>query len=109
MELLVRESDRWLQLSHKNVQPYFGHCFNLRDGDMDIALISPFCRNGNIMEYIKYKTGHSADNHLKLKLVTDVVNGLEYLQSMDIVHGHLISVKKQFFGSSFSGTRAEFF
>jgi len=87
---LIRESDKWLQLSHKNILPYFGHCFNLR-GD-DIALISLYCRRRTVMDSIKfnYVKERSADNQQRLELVTDVVNGLEYLQSMDIVHGHLV-------------------
>jgi len=84
----VRESDRWLQLSHKNIRPYFGHCFDPLNINraMYVALISPFYRNGNICHY----TRRGSKKHLKFKLMKDVVDGLEYLQSMGIVHGHLI-------------------
>jgi len=89
---LIRESDKWLRLSHKNIQPYFGHCIELPDivqaWYLNVALISPYCPNEGVIRYIRrYIEGNAVE---KLKLVTDVISGLEYLHSMDIVHGHLI-------------------
>jgi len=89
---LIRESDKWLRLSHKNIQPYFGHCTELTDIGphyLNVALISPYCRrsDSNVSQYISLYTKTDSQ---KLKLVTGVICGLEYLHSMDIVHGHLI-------------------
>jgi serine/threonine protein kinase len=82
---LIRETNTWLRLSHRNIQPDFGHCSDLAPS---IALISPYCVNGTVMGYIKTQ---SANNHLRLKLVADVVNGLAYLHTFrsGVVHGDL--------------------
>jgi len=82
---LIRETNTWLRLSHKNIQPYFGHCSDLAPS---IALISPYCVNGTVTAYLK---SQSADNHLRLKLVADIANGLAYLHTFrsGIVHGDL--------------------
>jgi len=80
---LIRESNTWLRLSHPNIQPYLGHCANLAPS---VALISPFCGHGTVMRYIKE---HPSDEHLRPKFVIDVIKGLEYLHSRNIVHGDL--------------------
>jgi len=80
---LIRESNTWLRLSHTNIQPYFGHCANLAPS---VALISPFCGHGTVMHYIK---SHPFDEYLRPKLIIDVIKGLEYLHSHNVVHGDL--------------------
>ena len=60
----MRESKMWIRLSHDNIQPYFGYCHKLSPV---IALISPYCKHGTVMNYIKF---NSADNNLRLKFVS---------------------------------------
>jgi len=80
---LIRESNAWRRLSHKNIQPYYGYCSNL---DPSLALISPFCGNGTVMDYIR---NTSADDDIRNKFVTDVASCLAYLHSHEVVHGDL--------------------
>jgi len=68
---LIRESDKWLRLSHKNIQPYFGHCTDLPDIRqgfyLNVALISPYCRKWDVMQYIRR---YIKTDSQKLKLVS---------------------------------------
>jgi len=78
---LIRESDVWLRLNHPNIQPYLGHCSDL---DQCVALVSPFCGNGTILDYI---AENPATN--RLQLVNDVTKGLQYLDMKEVIHGDL--------------------
>jgi len=78
---LIRESKVWLRLKHPNIQPYLGHCSDL---GLSVALISPLCGSGTILKYIAVKPSAN-----KLRLVQEVATGLEYLHSLDVIHGDL--------------------
>jgi serine/threonine protein kinase len=80
----LRESKVWLhltQLNHPNVLPYLGYCSDLGES---VALVSPFCSQGNIMTYISKNP--SANKPL---LVKEVAKGLQYLHFKDVVHADL--------------------
>jgi len=80
---LIRESKVWLhltQLTHPNILPYLGYCCF----GSPIALVSPFCSQGNIMTYIAKNPSVS-----KLQLVNEVAKGLQYLHSKDVIHADL--------------------
>jgi len=78
---LIRESNVWLRLDHPNILPYLGHCSDL---GLSVALISPLCGNNTVLKYIT--TNPSAN---KIQLVKDVVKGLDYLHSKEVIHSDL--------------------
>ena len=83
---LIRESDVWLRVEYDNMQSYLGHCTGI--GPF-IALDSPFCENGIIMEYLSRKPSANRST-----LVKDIAKGLHYLHLESIVHAdiHLVDV-----------------
>jgi len=76
-----RESKVWVDLKHPNIQPYLGFCSNLGPA---VALISPYCGHGTIKSYLDKNPTAS-----KSQLLREVVSGLGYLHSKEIVHGDL--------------------
>ncbi|KAJ7616884.1 kinase-like domain-containing protein [Mycena rosella] len=78
---LRRETYVWSTLRHHNILPFFGLC------DIGVvlpALISPFCKFGNIRNYLKKYPGANKDY-----LVLGVACGLKFLHDNGIVHGDL--------------------
>lgn len=96
--MLAREVVGWKWLQHKNVLPFVGVT-------PELAIVSEFMENGNIMEFI---ANHPRHNRLHLVsktkecrvlvYLTALVQlmgaacGLEYLHSQGIVHGDLKGV-----------------
>jgi len=78
---LNRETWVWQILEHKNVLSFLGVC---RDFGPSTVMISPLCNNGDAPTYLV--NNPKAD---RLVLVTGVAQGLEYLHSMDVIHGDL--------------------
>ncbi|KAG8921707.1 hypothetical protein FRC02_012402 [Tulasnella sp. 418] len=75
-----REVSVWRQLIHLNVVPLLGYI--VVDGSP--SLISPWYINGNVNNYL--------ENHVdadRWSLISDVVDGLEYLHSIPVAHGDL--------------------
>ncbi|TFK63642.1 kinase-like protein [Pluteus cervinus] len=84
--LLKRLQDEviaWHNLCHRNVNPLFG-IFQSVEG---IALVSPWCQNGTLVEYARSKAPTSA----LLDLLIQAASGVAYLHSFDpvVVHGDL--------------------
>ncbi|KAJ3552274.1 hypothetical protein NP233_g12919 [Leucocoprinus birnbaumii] len=57
------------------------------DNLLKICLVSPWMRNGNVVEYLKQHADVS-----RAPFISDVAAGLDYLHSQDIVHGDLKGV-----------------
>ncbi|KAK7001925.1 kinase domain-containing protein [Favolaschia claudopus] len=72
----------WRQLCHPNVLPFFGLYYI----EERLCLISPWMRNGNIMEFLK---ANSPDTQKRFSMILDVASGLEYLHNQNIIHGDL--------------------
>ncbi|KAJ7592861.1 kinase-like domain-containing protein [Mycena floridula] len=80
---LNRECAIWSQLTHKNVLPFLGLCYDIAPTSIPV-LVSPFCELGDVSRYL-HDYPH-ADRH---SIILGVALGLEYLHSKDIVHGDL--------------------
>ncbi|KAF8621358.1 hypothetical protein AX15_007832 [Amanita polypyramis BW_CC] len=81
MRRLDREARVWHTLKHPNVLEFMGIA---RDLGPSVALISPFCANGNISKYID-----EVPSANRLRLILDVAKGVEYLHSRDVIHGDI--------------------
>lgn len=78
---LNRETRIWHPLSHPNILPFLGVCYNLGASP---ALISPLCKFGNVSDFLK---AHPDENRLEIAI--GVAKGLEYLHSLEVVHGDM--------------------
>ncbi|KAF9650320.1 kinase-like protein, partial [Thelephora ganbajun] len=70
----------WKRLTHKNVLPFLGVSRDVAD----FCLISPWMKNGCIVEYV-----HNNPHVNPLDLLKDAANGLNYLHTSGLVHGDL--------------------
>ncbi|KAJ7267307.1 kinase-like domain-containing protein, partial [Mycena rebaudengoi] len=77
-----REALIWRQLSHPNLLPFFG----LYYWDKRLCLVSPWMKNGNILEFLRKTPASEAKRN---SLILDISFGLEYLHQNHVVHGDL--------------------
>ncbi|KAE9390009.1 kinase-like protein, partial [Gymnopus androsaceus JB14] len=87
----------WSQLDHPNVLPFLGINIDLFPGRF--CLVSPWCSNGSIMNYLSMHP--EAD---KMEIVSDILRGLRYLHTRHplVVHGDLKGVRTNFLPITFS-------
>ncbi|KZS88609.1 kinase-like protein [Sistotremastrum niveocremeum HHB9708] len=83
----------WYQLQHPNILPFFGFSFfptgsthGNHATESVLSLVSPWMKNGTILEYIK---AHHIED--RITLLSEVTQGLAYLHEQDVVHGDLKS------------------
>ncbi|KAF7291470.1 Protein kinase domain-containing protein [Mycena kentingensis (nom. inval.)] len=79
--VLEERGELWTSCRHANVLQVFGISPSNAD---PLFLVTPHQSNGNIMGYLKQNPDVD-----RTKLVFDVVVGMNYLHSRDIVHGSL--------------------
>ncbi|KDQ10012.1 hypothetical protein BOTBODRAFT_36635 [Botryobasidium botryosum FD-172 SS1] len=77
---LKRELGVWRGLDHPNISRFIGHYFD----KSSMYLISPWMEDGHAWEYVQKNPNK---NHVELLL--QVAQGLEYLHTLEIVHGDL--------------------
>ncbi|KAJ7115867.1 kinase-like domain-containing protein, partial [Mycena epipterygia] len=70
----------WRSFSHPNLHPFLGAA----PFEQPAFVVSPFCVNGNALEYLKKNP--KAD---KLQILHDISRGMEYLHNQNVVHGDL--------------------
>ncbi|EIN08812.1 kinase-like protein [Punctularia strigosozonata HHB-11173 SS5] len=83
-QALGHEAAIWRQLQHSHVLPFLGidaHTFAPH-----YALVSPWMKHGNLVEYIK---SNAATSTVINRLLKQAVEGLAYLHEQGIVHGDL--------------------
>ncbi|KAG6883415.1 hypothetical protein C0993_006293 [Termitomyces sp. T159_Od127] len=79
-KVYAKEAIAWAQLSHPNILPFFG----LARIGSQLAFVSPWAVNGNIVDYLVNNPHVN-----RLLLCADTAAGMEYLHENDIVHGDL--------------------
>ncbi|KAF9260971.1 kinase-like protein [Marasmius fiardii PR-910] len=85
IEIRTREILKWRTLDHLNVIPFMGNfCFG--KNPMEICFVSPWMENGSLVGYLQK---NQTDLEKRFSFAWDVASGLEYLHSLDIVHGNL--------------------
>ncbi|KAI0255388.1 ras guanine nucleotide exchange factor domain-containing protein [Lactifluus subvellereus] len=72
--------EAWVGLQHRNLLSLLGH---VRIGDI-IYSVSPWMGKGNVREYLRINP--DAD---RLRLLSEVASGMEFLHENEIVHGDL--------------------
>ncbi|KDQ49385.1 hypothetical protein JAAARDRAFT_42951 [Jaapia argillacea MUCL 33604] len=85
-KLLTRLKDEilaWHRLRHPNILQFYG----VVQKSNTIAMVSPWCNNGTVIDYLK-DVCPDAD---RMKLVVEIASGVQYLHSFKpiVVHGDL--------------------
>lgn len=82
---LLREAIVWSKLKHAHITPFYGICFDLGQQSAP-CLIYPYFQNGDVRAYLQRNP-----NANRMKLVTQVADGMAYLHGHDIIHGDMKS------------------
>ncbi|KZW02406.1 kinase-like protein [Exidia glandulosa HHB12029] len=86
---VAREVGIWNTLSHPHIHPLTGLCYYGEAVNKLLAMVSPWCSNGNAISYLLGRQSHSDIYALQLRLLRDAFHGLEYLHGLALVHGDL--------------------
>jgi len=82
---LIDDFSKWRQLEHDHILPVWGITYGF--GPVP-AIVSPWMHNGSLSTYLD-KHHNDITVTQKFDLLVDVVAGLEYLHSKEMVHGDL--------------------
>ncbi|OCH84932.1 kinase-like protein [Obba rivulosa] len=82
-EMTLCEAVVWKYLNHPNITPFYG----IDMSNARLSLVSKWMEHGTVREYLR--DNPSAD---RLTFVVHVVEGLNYLHDMGVVHGDIKSV-----------------
>ncbi|KAJ7831481.1 kinase-like domain-containing protein [Mycena leptocephala] len=85
LQNLAQEALVWQYLRHPNIVPFLGVDGTIFPG-LTMAMVSPWMQQGNVLNYM---TEHSPSSEYAITLLNDVIQGLMYLHSENIVHGDL--------------------
>jgi serine/threonine protein kinase len=72
----------WKRLIHRNIVPFLGVAAS--SDPIPLCMVSPWMENGELRKYL----GETPEADRRM-LLMDVVGGIEYLHSLDIIHGNL--------------------
>ncbi|KAG8894545.1 hypothetical protein FRB99_001193, partial [Tulasnella sp. 403] len=88
LSMVRTKTDLWSTFEHPNVLPFTGYFWTEDEAALDILLVFPYMPNASIVNYIR---DHSLNHAQRMKLATDVAEGLLYLHSRSppIRHGNL--------------------
>ncbi|KAJ7894151.1 kinase-like domain-containing protein [Mycena leptocephala] len=83
----VKEALVWHFLRHECIVPFLGVLSSMRLPSM--AMVSPWMPRGSVLKYVEEHSPHSPASLYAMNLLHDVIRGLEYLHSENVVHGDL--------------------
>ncbi|KAJ7239895.1 kinase-like domain-containing protein, partial [Mycena rebaudengoi] len=81
----IKEALIWHSLKHTNIVPFLG-VNSITFPSLSRAVVCPWMPRGSVL---KYMMEHSPSSVYALDLLNDVVQGLMYLHSVNIIHGDL--------------------
>ncbi|KAF8327564.1 kinase-like domain-containing protein, partial [Cantharellus anzutake] len=86
LQHLKREMRAWKDLDHENIVKFIGFAIEVRGAVPEAALVSEWCSNKNLVDYLDEKP-----TCRRLPLLLDVACGLAYLHERKpvVVHGDL--------------------
>ncbi|KAF9022811.1 kinase-like protein [Hymenopellis radicata] len=82
---LARELAVWKKMDHPHILPLYGIVSDFGRYD---SMVCPWFENGSVTKYME-RRGDLLSMTDRLQLLIDVAHGLNYLHSLDIVHGDL--------------------
>ncbi|KAJ7894152.1 hypothetical protein B0H13DRAFT_2525883 [Mycena leptocephala] len=83
----VKEVLVWHFLRHDCIVPFLGV---LNSPSLpSVAMVSPWMPRGSVLKYMEEHSPHSPASFYAMNLLHDVIRGLEYLHSENVVHGDL--------------------
>ncbi|KAJ7781785.1 kinase-like domain-containing protein [Mycena maculata] len=77
-----REALVWRELQHPNILPFIG--IDRESFSSSLCMVSPWMEHGTILDHLKQHGRENVD-----KLLFEIAQGLQYLHSLNIVHGDL--------------------
>jgi len=80
---LLRETRVWRLLSHPNILPLLGHCYDFDRPDIP-CLVSPYYGHGIVTSYLKDRPDTD-----KLPLLSQIATALSYLHGIFIIHNDI--------------------
>ncbi|KAF5359886.1 hypothetical protein D9756_002941 [Leucocoprinus leucothites] len=86
---LNREAIVWHKLKHENVLIFLGLAPDLGRLEACPALISPYCTNGTVGDYIRISNPPVETRVSLVREILGVARGLEYLHEQNVIHGDL--------------------
>ncbi|KXN84925.1 hypothetical protein AN958_11908 [Leucoagaricus sp. SymC.cos] len=86
LQIYAKEAILWGQMNHRNIVPFYG-IYYLNEAQRQLCLVSPWMRNGDLVQYLKNNPSIS-----RISFIYDVTAGLEYLHSRSLVHSDLKGV-----------------
>ncbi|XWS69970.1 hypothetical protein CRYUN_Cryun03dG0009200 [Craigia yunnanensis] len=69
------EAELLTRVHHRNLASFIGYC----DDGSNMALIYEYMANGNLKDYLSYKSSNTLSWEMRLRIAIDVAQGLEYL------------------------------
>ncbi|KAF7362805.1 hypothetical protein MVEN_00630300 [Mycena venus] len=85
LEKFAQEALVWRYLKHPNILPFLGVDATTFPSPT-MAMLSPWMTRGSVLNYM---VENSPVSRYAISLINDVIQGLEYLHSQNVVHGDL--------------------
>ncbi|KAJ6471182.1 kinase-like domain-containing protein, partial [Mycena vulgaris] len=81
----AKEALVWRYVKHENIVPFLGVDSTTFPSPAK-AMVSPWMSHGSVLKYMK---DHSPSSNYAIDLLLDIICGLKYLHSVNIIHGDL--------------------
>ena len=104
---LRKEMNIWAAVEHRNILPFFGFCRFMGNQTppsvYSICFVSPWMANGDIISFLRRNPHHDrlrsvgslyaqGSQYANTYKICEISAGLEYLHSVEVVHGDIKGV-----------------